>query len=176
MFGPAMFPEIPDAAIEANTDRQSVWKTSPPEERSRRTIYSFIKRGLVVPMLEVFDLCDTVNSTSRRPVTTVAPQALTLFNGDFANEQARHMANRLIREAGAKPADQIELAFQLALARKPTPAELGTMLRFLESATQTARASSAKASSQNSPASLERTALDQLCRVVLNLNEFVYPD
>ncbi len=164
MFGPAMFPQIPDAALEANTDRQSVWKTSPPEERSRRTLYSFIKRGLVVPMLEVFDLCDTVNSTSRRPVTTVAPQALTLFNGEFANEQARHMANRLIREAGPKPADQIDLAFRLALARQPSPAELSSMLRFLETETQP------------TPVSQERTALDQLCRVVLNLNEFVYPD
>ena len=67
MHGPAMRPAIPAAAIEANTDKASVWKPSDETEASRRTIYVFIKRGLVVPMLEVLDFSDTVRA--------VAPQA-----------------------------------------------------------------------------------------------------
>lgn len=173
MFGPAMFPEIPAAALEANTDRDSIWKMSPVEERSRRTVYTFIKRGLVVPMLEVFDLCDTVNSTSRRPVTTVAPQALTLFNGDFVNQQAEHLAQRLRREAGADPARQIQLAFRLALARNPSETELNSMLQFLE---RESKARAAELSTTSSQAEATHEALRQFCRVVLNLNEFVYPD
>ena len=152
-FGPAMRPEIPAAALEANTDRSSVWKASDEIEASRRSIYAFIKRGLVVPLFESLDLADTVSSCPQRQVTTVAPQALTLFNGAFVNSQARHFAERVRQEAGDTPANQIRLAWRLALCREPSPAELAAMTDFLR-----------------------HESLESLCRVVLNLNEFAYPE
>jgi hypothetical protein len=152
-FGPAFRPPIPLAAIEANTDKDAVWKPSAEPEASRRSIYAFIKRGLVIPMFESLDLADTVSSCPQRQVTTVAPQALTLFNGDFANEQARHFAARLRREAGDDAEKQITLAWRLALSREPTAGERAKMKTFLAA-----------------------ESLEQLCRVVLNLNEFVYPE
>ena len=152
-FGPAFRPPIPLAAIEANTDKDAVWKPSSEPEASRRSIYAFIKRGLVIPMFESLDLADTVSSCPQRQVTTVAPQALTLFNGDFANEQARHFAARLRREAGDDAEKQITLAWRLALSREPTAGERAKMKTFLAA-----------------------ESLEQLCRVVLNLNEFVYPE
>lgn len=152
-FGPAFRPPIPLAAIEANTDKDAVWKPSSEPEASRRSIYAFIKRGLVIPMFEALDLADTVSSCPQRQVTTVAPQALTLFNGDFANEQARHFAARLRREAGDDAEKQITLAWRLALSREPTAGERAKMKTFLAA-----------------------ESLVQLCRVVLNLNEFVYPE
>ena len=152
-FGPAMKPAIPTAAIEANTDKEKVWQASDAREASRRSIYAFIKRGLVVPMLETLDLADTVSSCPQRQITTVAPQALTLFNGDFVNQQAKHFAARLRREAGDDPAQQINLAWQLALCRNPTTNELAKMQTFLR-----------------------EEPLEQACRVILNLNEFVYPE
>jgi hypothetical protein len=91
-------------------------------------------------------------------VTTVAPQALTLFNGDFVNCQAKHFAARLIAEVGDDPARQIERAYLLALCRPPTGQEIATMRDFL------ARAGG------------DRRALEQLCRVIFNLNEFAYAD
>jgi hypothetical protein len=152
-FGPAFRPPIPLSAIEANTDKGKVWKPSDETEASRRSIYAFIKRGLVIPMFETLDLADTVSSCPKRQVTTVAPQALTLFNGDFANEQARHFAARLRREAGEAPEAWITLGWRLALCRAPTKAELASMEAFLK-----------------------EDSLEQLCRVLLNLNEFVYPE
>ncbi|MFC5456600.1 DUF1553 domain-containing protein [Prosthecobacter fluviatilis] len=152
-FGPAMKPGIPLAALEANTDKDKVWKASDEGEASRRSIYAFIKRGLVVPMFETLDLADTVSSCPQRQVTTVAPQALSLFNGEFVNEQARHFAARLRREAGDDAERQIALAWKLALCREPKGDELAKMLVFL----------------QEQP-------LEQACRVILNLNEFVYPE
>lgn len=152
-FGPAMRPAIPAAALEANTDKDKIWKASDAHEASRRSIYTFIKRGLVVPMLETLDLADTVSSCPQRQVTTVAPQALTLFNGDFVNEQAKHFAARLKREAGDDATKQITLAWRLALCREPASDEMAKMRAFL----------------QTEP-------LEQLCRVILNLNEFVYPE
>ncbi|HRH96717.1 MAG TPA: PSD1 and planctomycete cytochrome C domain-containing protein [Prosthecobacter sp.] len=152
-FGPAMKPGIPAAALEANTDKEKVWQVSDEREASRRSIYAFIKRGLVVPMLETLDLADTVSSCPQRQVTTVAPQALSLFNGDFVNQQAKHFAARLKREAGDDPAKQITLAWRMALCRELTADELTKMQAFLR-----------------------EESLEQACRVILNLNEFVYPE
>ena len=153
-FGPAMKPAVPDAALEGNSDKQSIWRPSSEEEASRRTVYAFVKRGLVLPMLEVLDLADTVASCPQRQVTTVAPQALSLFNGDFVNAQARQFARRLRAEAGDVPEQQIRLAWRLALSRDPLPEEMARMLAFLR----------------------QEPSLEELCRVVLNLNEFAYPE
>ncbi len=171
-FGPPMFPDIPSQALEANTDKASIWTASSEAEQSRRTIYAFIKRGLVVPMLEVLDLCDTVQSAPRRQITTVAPQALTLFNGTFVNTQARHLAARLRREAGVDVIARIDLAYRLALGRRPRPAEVSALQEFLnrERASRSAEPTVAGASSP------DEQAWVQVARVVLNLNELVYPD
>src|SRR5262249_2983982 len=106
-----------------------------------------------VPLLEVLDICDTTRSAAKRNVTSVAPQALTLLNGDFTNRQAHHFAARLRREAGEDPAKQIDRAYQLALCRPPTATERWALLDFLK-----------------------REDLVQMCRAIFNLNEFVYSD
>ena len=152
-FGPPMKPSISMAAIEANTDKEKIWKASSDEEASRRSIYALVKRGLIVPMFETLDFADTASSCPQRQTTTVAPQALSLFNGEFANEQARHFAARVKREAGDDRERQIRLAWRLALCREPAQREMELMTTFLNS-----------------------ESLEQLCRVIINLNEFVYPE
>src|SRR5262249_33184635 len=131
MYGPSMFPVIPQAALSAHSDPDRVWKPSDPVSASRRTVYAFLKRSLIGPMLDLLDLGDTARSTARRSVTSVPTQALTLFNGDFVNRQAHHLAARLEREAGPDPADQIEHAYLLTLCRKPVEAERAALLAFL---------------------------------------------
>jgi hypothetical protein len=165
MYGPSMFPPIAKEALAGNSDLEKIWKASEPREAARRTIYAFVKRALVVPMLEVFDLCDTTRSSDKRLVTTIAPQALTLFNSDFIQEQARHFADRLLRDAGDDTDRQVELAYRLALARPPTERERQVMRLFLQAEAERAPGPDAM-----------RTALTQLCRVIFNLNEFVYPE
>ena len=153
MFGPSIYPEIPPAALEGSSDPDKIWKASSERDASRRTIYVFLKRSMIVPMLDVLDLCDTSHSAARRLNTSVATQALTLFNGDFVNTQARYLAERLRREAGVDAREQIDLAWRLALARPSKPAETSAMLDFLK-----------------------RESLEEMCRVLFNLNEFVYAD
>jgi hypothetical protein len=176
MFGPAMFPFIPPEALAGNSDPDKIWPAYDEAEASRRTVYAFIKRSLVVPMIEVLDLCDTTKTSAKRAVTSVAPQALTLFNGRFVNEQAAHFARRLEREAGDDPARQIERAYQLALCRSPTAAEKQTMLDFLVTEAARLVEESAGSSAPLDAETATHKALDQLCRVVFNLSEFVYSD
>ena len=171
MYGPSMYPKIPKGALAGHSDPDTVWKPSTEEDRSRRTIYVFLKRSMVVPMLEVLDLCDTTKTASRRMTTSVAPQALTLFNGEFVNRQARYLAARLENEVGIDPEKQIERAYALALTRPPTEREKRNLLAFIkqESRNQVRQEGV-------SPVNARRGALREMCRVILNLNEFVYTD
>ncbi len=183
MYGPSMYPYVPPAALEGSSDPDKIWKPFDEQDASRRTIYAFVKRSMIVPMLEVLDLCDTTKSSAKRINTAVATQALTLFNGEFVNRQARHLAERLMKEAGPDPRDQIDRAYRLAFARPPTEDEQKSLLSFLrDEAARPAKEPSATADSSFSAATTpphpeaEKHALIQLCRVILNMNEFVYTD
>jgi hypothetical protein len=172
MYGPAMYPFIPRDALLNHADKTSIWPAFDEQQASRRTVYAFIKRSLLVPMLEVLDLCDTTRTSPMRVVTTVPTQALTLYNGDFVNRQAEHLAARLEREAGGGLEKQIEYAWRLAFCRTPTTAELKAMKLFFESEMEQRDVESER----DGDAESRHDALVQLCRVVFNLNEFVYPD
>jgi hypothetical protein len=176
MYGPSMYPQVPREALAGSSDPDTIWKPSSEREAARRTVYAFIKRSLVVPMLEVLDVCDTTRSADKRLVTTVAPQALTLFNGDFVNRQARHFANRLVEEAGSDPQKQIERAYLLALCRAPTERERHVMLRFLRQEMANLLQDTRKNGGYLEESAARHKALEQMCRVVFNLNEFVYAD
>ncbi len=176
MSGPSMFPYIPKEAMEGHSDPGSVWQPSDEHEASRRTVYAFMKRSLVVPMLEVLDLCDSTQSADKRSITSIAPQALTLYNGGFVNEQAAHFATRLVKEAGVDPVKQIERAYRLAVCRAPTASEISNLRSFMEREAKNLLSESLHSGKPLSPETATRSALIQLCRVILNLNEFAYTD
>ncbi len=173
MFGPPIYPLIPKEALESHADKTSIWPAFDEKAAARRTVYAFTKRSLMIPLLEVLDLCDTTRSSPRRNVTTVATQALTLYNSEFVMQQAAHLMRRLETEAGPELNAQIELAWRLALCRRPTDVERQAMVQFVAEELTQLRTQRGPDAPQ---AELERAARTQLCRVLLNLNEFVYPN
>jgi len=176
LYGPSMYPFIPKAALAGHSDPNTIWKPFVEATACRRTIYAFVKRSLIVPMLDVLDFCDTTRSAARRSVTSVPTQALTLLNGDFVNRQAQHLADRLERDAGMDPAAQLERAYLLTVCRMPRPAEVAAMLGFLAQESKGRLAEAAQARSPLTEAEARHQALVQLCRAIFNMNEFVYPD
>jgi hypothetical protein len=176
MYGESMFPFIPGAALAGHSDPKSVWKPYDERSASRRTVYAFLKRSLIVPMLEVLDLCDTARSTARRSVTSVPTQALTLLNGAFVNQQAQRLADRLERDAGPDRKAQIERAYLLTVCRVPRAAESDAMRHFLERETREISAEPGRGGAPMAPAEARHRALLQLCRAIFNMNEFVYVD
>jgi hypothetical protein len=176
MNGHGMFPAVPKEALEGSSDPDKIWKASEENEASRRTVYATVKRSMVVPLLDVLDFCDTARTTAKRNITSVAPQALSLFNGEFVNRQAAHLASRLEREAGRDPDKQIERAYALALCRPPQTKERAAMIAFLERQTEKLAKETGEHGKAISPDAARHEALVQLCRVIFNLNEFVYPD
>jgi hypothetical protein len=107
-------------------------------------------------------------------VSTTGPQALTFLNGEFAHRQARAFAERLQMEAGSDARVQVSRAFTLALCRPPTDEESNAALEFLNKQNKQIEADAVKAGRNTDHA--ERKALEALCLVILNTNEFVYAD
>jgi hypothetical protein len=176
MYGPSMYPFVPREALEAHSDPGTIWKPFDEASASRRTIYAFARRSLIVPMLEVLDFCDTTRSAAKRNVTNVPTQALTLLNGDFVNGQARHLAARLAREAGPDLGAQIERAYSLTLSRPPSAAERSALRVFVERDSRERRDEAARAGMPLSAADARHETMVQVCRALFNTNEFVFPD
>ena len=162
MYGPSVYPEIPKEVLAGQSVPGRGWPVSPPEEQNRRSIYVHVKRSLLLPILESFDLAETDRTTPVRFSSTQPTQALGMLNGDFLNKQARAFATRLRKEAGPDTKAQVRLALALATSRAPHKTEVDRGVRFLQSL-------------QSEGVSGE-SALDMFCLLVLNLNEFMYLD
>jgi hypothetical protein len=176
LHGPSVHLAIPAQALAGSSDPGTIWPAFHEQEAARRTVYAFVKRSLVVPMLEVLDLCDTTRSAESRATTSVPTQALTLLNGDEVNRQARHLAERLRHDVGEQPARQIDRALRLTLGRPPTSDETRGLQAYL---TREASAIVAETRASSKPVNTDRArreALVRLCRALFNGNEFVYPD
>ena len=132
MTGRGFFPHLGGEVLAGASRPGRNWEISSEQERSRRSVYTHIKRSMLVPILEGFDYNNTASPLGERPITTVAPQALTLLNDDFIQEQASAFAARLSREAGKSPRPQIHRAFQLAVGREPSEGETETALGYLD--------------------------------------------
>jgi len=153
MGGPSVFPELPPD-LKRLSSKGAVWPVSPQlEDRERRSIYVFVRRNLRYPFFEVFDRPDTNVSCPQRPVTTIAPQALTLLNSPLAHDSARLLAARVAREAGPDRDRQIDRVSRLAFGRDPDAVERQMMDEFLS-----------------------RGRLEHLCLALLNTNAFIYVD
>ena len=72
----------------------------------------------------LFDAANPDSSTEKRAVSIVAPQALLLLNHDFLLAQAKHLAQRLARDAPQDETSRIEHAYQLAFGRPATAQEI----------------------------------------------------
>ncbi len=166
--GPSVFPSLPREVHTTQDSAGKGWEDSPADEQNRRSVYLVVKRALKVPLLECLDFANSTSGTGTRPTTTVAPQALMLLNDSFVQTQAAAFAERIRREAGAKPEAQIERAFQLAVQRPPTKAETKAARDLLADQTQRAAIEGTKEP--------DTVALTSLCRALLNLNEVVYVD
>lgn len=174
MSGPGVFPKIAPEVLAGQSRPGAGWGAYDEREASRRSVFVFVKRSLVVPEFELLDFADTNASCEQRPVSTIPTQALTLLNGEFFNQQAKHFAERLTRDAGADPAEQVAKAYRLALSRPPTSDEVASALAFLHR--QSNRLRDEAASAGQPPADTTKLALQALCLVLYNVNEFVYVD
>ena len=123
------------------------------QNMTRRSVYFFIKRSQLIPMMMLFDWPEHLVSIGQRPVTTIAPQALMFMNSPQGRDYATAFAKRLPQDA---PEQTVREAWRLAFGRIPTDAESAASVQFLKQ--------------QPDP----QQALVNLCQTILSMNEFVY--
>ncbi|MEK0445036.1 MAG: hypothetical protein RLZZ399_357 [Verrucomicrobiota bacterium] len=124
-------------------------KTYGPSE-FRRMVYQSKPRTMLDDLFGVFDCPDAGQPAPKRNASITPLQALNLLNSDFSLQQSGFLAERLVREAGKEPADQVKRAYQLAFGRVPTPEEVEEGVRFIT-----------------------QSELSLFCRALLNSNEFI---
>jgi mono/diheme cytochrome c family protein len=98
----------------------------------RRTVYGFVSRRKLDPMLGLFDFANPNNTSDRRLVTNVALQRLFFMNSELVAQQSRSFAGRLQSE----PDDtaRIRKAYRLLLGREARAEEIKLGLEFLKDA------------------------------------------
>ena len=95
--GPGAFVTVP-ADVAAGFEFFK-WFPSDEKTQSRRTIYTFQRRSVMNPLVEVFDGANMSEVCSRRSSTVVPNQAFSLMNSEFMNNEAKHFADRVIELA-----------------------------------------------------------------------------
>lgn len=118
----------------------------------RRSIYRFLVRSQPQPFMTTLDCADPSMSVDKRSETLTALQALTMLNNRLMLTMEKFMAQRVASHS-EQLAEQVDFAFQLALSRRPTPEELAELTPYAKN-----------------------YGLPGLCRILMNLNEFVFVD
>jgi hypothetical protein len=118
----------------------------------RRSIYRFVVRSQTQPWMTALDCADPSIRVDRRNESLSPLQALALLNNGFMLSQAQYFSERLQREAPDLDG-QVRRAQLLAFGRPATPGDQEKLVAFAKV-----------------------YGLPNLCRVLLNLNEFVFVD
>ena len=118
----------------------------------RRSIYRFLVRSQPQPFMTTLDCADPSMSVEKRSETVTALQALTMLNNRLMLTMEKYMAQRVAKKAN-DVSEQVDFAFRLALSRSPTESEHAELTSYAKV-----------------------HGLGNLCRVLFNLNEFVFVD
>ena len=108
---PDINPEVAFQPRQIMGGTASVYEPDPlPQQRNRRTIYAEKLRGLRDPFLEAFNQPGPDVSCEQRESSTVAPQALTLLNGEEVQDRALAFADRLLKKKSSESSLSKELS------------------------------------------------------------------
>ncbi len=94
----------------------------------RRSLYTFWKRTVLNPGMQVFDATAREQCTVRETRTNTPLQALNLMNDVTYVEAARMLAERMLLAGGAAPQRRLAWAFRAVTSRPPDETEQQTLL------------------------------------------------
>ena len=166
--GPGIKPRLRADLLPASQRNKWPALTTEGPAQWRRSVYIYVKRQLLMPMMELFDAPTTTDSCAERTRSVVPTQALVLMNDEFVEDQAGFLAQRAVAETGGDLPKAIERMHLLALARVTTSERLKQATVFV-----TARESAyeKEAGAKETP---RQRALTDLAHVLFNSSEFIY--
>ncbi len=118
----------------------------------RRSVYRFLVRSVPDPFMETLDCPDPSLRVEKRNESLTALQALALLNDKFMLRMAEHFAGRVQKMGGDLPS-RVSAAYRLALGREPMAEESRVLLDYAR-----------------------KHGLANMCRLILNTNEFSFVD
>ncbi|MBL8829611.1 MAG: PSD1 domain-containing protein [Planctomycetaceae bacterium] len=166
--GPGIKPRIRNDLI--TTSQRNKWpelKQEGPNEW-RRSVYIYVKRQLLMPLMELFDAPTTTDSCPERMSSVVPTQALVLMNDEFIDDQARYLARRLLADSRGDVRRAVERALQLTWGKRPSPERIEQAVAFVNERKQ------AYLVDKISPDDARHRAVTDLAHVLFNSSEFVY--
>ncbi len=176
--GPSVTPPQPDGVFDFTQDKKP-WTPATGKDRYKRAIYTQLLRSSLYPALMVFDYPDPNSTCTRRNRSNTPLQALTLANDLAFVEFTRGLSSRLLSESAVDDSVRMTKLFELCLARPPSSRELNRLVEFLQSQRQEYAAQpEAAVALQPLPAvtgiaAEEGAAWTMVCRVLMNLDEFI---
>ena len=135
-----------------------------PEDIPRRMVYVPLRRANLPSLLNLFDFGDATTPAGKRPLTTIAPQALFMMNSDFVAQRSKNLAAQAMKDSPDVSARLRKLYVKI-LNRDPAADELDAGLSYVVNFQKKFAA--------------KRTEADawfSLCRILIASNEFVYVD
>jgi hypothetical protein len=183
--GPSVNPYQPEGLWAELNDRERFsmkFVQSHGEDLYRRSVYTFWKRTVPPPTMQVFDAPDREYCVVRRSTTNTPLQALVMLNDIQMVEAARKLAERMLKEGGDSLDERLDLGFRLATARRPSQSELNVLHRaWQEQHAELAKdpdAARQLLSVGESPASDALDPIDfatcvHVARLILNLDEVI---
>lgn len=139
-----------------------------PEQRNRRSLYTYRMRMQTAPLFEVFNQPSYDLSCERRDASTVTPQVFTLMHSGNSLDRSVAMALRLRRKSGTLE-ERVGQAFQLALGRPASADERTKLSAHVRRMTEHHK--SHPPEPQPPPRELERTVVEEMSGLALHYKE-----
>ena len=148
----------------------------------RRSLYTYWKRTILSPTMQVFDASAREFCNVRDVRTNTPLQSLNLMNDVTYVEAARLLAERAMKEGGVTPEQRLAWAFRVVTSRAPTESELRVLSRSLNGQREQYAAKPQNAAQllnigdRRNDAGLEKTELAAYATVMsmlLNLDEAI---
>lgn len=150
-------------AVSGQLDTTMFGPGSLDQNTKRRSVYFFIKRSQLIPMMMLFDWPEHLVSIGNRASTTIAPQALMFLNSPQGRQYAQAFAKSLPTEGMTLA---VVTAFQRAFGREPSNQEIALAAKFLQ------RQRDAYVAAGTAEPAMH--ALADFCQTIFGMNEFVY--
>jgi hypothetical protein len=132
--GPSVRPYMPEGVWDETSKYGDLrgYKADTGDGLYRRTLYTIWKRTAAPPTMLMFDSPSRELCVVKRPRTNTPLQALALLNEVTYVEAARALAQRMMTDGGATPAERIAWGFRRVTSRKPDAADLKVLTAGLE--------------------------------------------
>jgi hypothetical protein len=183
--GPSLMPYQPEGLWDdiSGGAGQGPYELAAGDDLYRRTLYTYRKRTVPHPTVATFDAPSWETCRVMRARTNTPLQALALLNDVTYVEAARHVAERILKEAPAQDRDRVRHGFRLVTGRYPQPNEERILSEGLQGYLKTYQADPAAAEALitqgASPVGVADTekpvlaAYTAMAGVIMNLDEAI---